>query len=232
MTNSHRLKTTTALALTLALGLAGCGADDDTAEVTPVEQTSVNAEATTPAEETQETSDDAAGGDAVATSQDQTGDDAGDTQTSDVQDTGAATGNAEGDLTATALAAIQTAETEAGGTAYEIDDQDDDGTWEVDVRVEDHSVEVTVSADGTEVLETEQDDLDGDDRAALDAATITLSEAIELSIAEVGGVLDDAELEDEDDGQPHHWEVSVDTDSRDDIDVLVSVTGEILGTDS
>lgn len=217
MRNSQRLTLTTALALTLTLGLAACGeGEPDTS--TPAEQPG----ATAPAETGEATTDDATDG---AT------DDAATTDGGAATDDDATTGDAGADLTALGLTAIATAEAETGGTAYEIDDLDDDGTWEVDVRVDDHSVEVTLSQDGTEVLETEQDDLDDDDRAALDAATITLSDAIELAVAEVNGVLDDAELEGEDDGRPHHWEVSVDTAERDDVEVLISVTGEVLGTD-
>lgn len=139
---------------------------------------------------------------------------------------------ASDDVTATALTAIATAEAAAGGQAYEIDDQDDDGTWEVDVRVGNASVEVTVSADGTEVVEQENDDLDDDDRNALDAASITLTQAIQIAIDEVGGVLDDAELEDNDDGKPYHWEVSIDIPGNDDVEVLVSIDGQIIEIDS
>lgn len=224
MRNSKRLTLTTALALTMTLGLAACG-DSEPDTDAPADAPSASTPAETGADET--TTDDAADDTAAD-------DGSGETATDDAarDDATDATGGAADDLTALGLAAIDTAEAETGGTAYEIDDLDDDGTWEIDVRVEDHSVEVTVSKDGTEVLETEQDDLDDDDRAALDAATITLQDAIELAISEVGGVLDDAELEGEDDGNPHHWEVSVDTDSRDDIEVLISVTGEVLGTDN
>ena len=148
----------------------------------------------------------------------------------EVTGTGGAAPSPGDDLTAVALTAVATAEAETDGTAYEIDDQDDDGTWEVDVRVDDRSVEVTVAADGTAVESTEDDDLDDDDRAALDAATITLAEAVELAVAEVGGVLDDAELEEEDGS--FFWEVTLDgTESGDDVEVKVSVTGEILQTE-
>lgn len=197
-----------AFALALALGLGACSTDDDSQ--TP-DQTAG-----------QEVSDD--GADAGADS----GADSGATE----EDTDAGSGDdaaTQGDLTAQALQAIEAAEEEAGGTAYEIDDQDGDRTWEVDVAVGDRSVEVTLDADGT-VIKTEDDDLDGDDRAGLDAATITLSDAIKLAIGEVGGVLDDAEL-DEDDGT-YYWEVSVDgTDQGDDVEVKVSVTGEIIEID-
>ncbi|WP_256839662.1 PepSY domain-containing protein [Ornithinimicrobium faecis] len=209
MNTSKKLTVTTALALTLSLGLTACGDDEPDVE-TPADEPAATAPAETGSDDADDTADDA-----TAT------DDAGASTPGD---------DPAGDLTAIALVAIGTAEAEAGGTAYEIDDQDDDGTWEVDVRVDDRSVEVTVSEDGTQVVETEDDDLDDEDRAALDASTITLAEAIELAVAEVGGVLDDAELEGEDDGQPHHWEVSVDTDEQDDIEVLVGVDGEILGT--
>lgn len=203
MTTSKTVALPASLVLALALGLGGCSSDD---EETP----------------------------AQPTAQDQTGEDGA---TQETEEAGTTEGAAEatpdrdaGDVTAQALQAIQVAEAEAGGTAYEIDDQDDDGSWEVDVAAGDRSVEVTVGADGT-VTETEDDDdLDGDDRAGLDAATITLSEAIELAVDEVGGHLDDAEL-DEDDGT-HYWEVSLDgTDRGDDVEVKVSVTGEVLETD-
>lgn len=214
MKTTNRTLTAT-LALTLALGLAACGTDD-----TP--------SISTAGQPAGEASSDAATAD--DTTADDTASDAADETTGD--DSAAATdAGAADDLTAAALAAIATAEAEVDGTAYEIDDQDDDGTWEVDVRVGDRSVEITVSADGATVVNTDDDDdLDSDDRAALDAATITLTEAIEIAINEVGGVLDDADLE-TDDGQ-HGWDVTVDTDAKDDVDVLVSVTGEVIKVDN
>ncbi|WP_134772636.1 PepSY domain-containing protein [Ornithinimicrobium flavum] len=204
---------TIALALSATLGLAACGSDDD------VTGPGVSAGTT----------------DAVATA-DETGDD--DSTGSDDPATGTTEGSTSGavppgaeDVTSLALAAVATAETETAGIAYEIDDQDDDGTWEVDVRAGDRSVEVTVSPDGTTVESTEEDDLDAEDRDALDAASITVVEAIEIAVGEVGGVLDDVEL-DEEDGT-YAWEVTLDgTDSGDDVEVLVSVTGEVLRADA
>lgn len=213
MTTTKTTTLSAGFALALALGLGGCSSDD----------------AQTP---TQPAAQDAVGDDATSPQTDGTGtQDAGDTGT---QDAAATTGDAAaatpdgvtGDVTAAALQAIETAEGEAGGTAYAIDDQEVDGSWEVDVVVDDRSVEVTVSADGG-VVGTEDDDLDDDDRAGLDAATITLGEAIGVAVGEVGGHLDDAEL-DEDNGT-HFWDVSLDgTDRGDDIEVKVSVTGEVL----
>ena len=125
------------------------------------------------------------------------------------------------------LAAIATAEKAQGGTAYEVDDQDEDGTWEIDVAVKDKSVEVTVSADGSEVVSTDdEDDLDDDEREGLDSAKKGIGEAITTAMQEVDGTFDDAELEDEDEG--HVWEVAVDT-ADGDVEVRVDVvTGKVV----
>ncbi|GAA1721453.1 hypothetical protein GCM10009809_16390 [Isoptericola hypogeus] len=109
--------------------------------------------------------------------------------------------------TAAGLRAIVTAEKEAGGTAFAIDDPDRDNTWEVDVSTGKLSVEVEVSADGGEVVRTENDDLDADDRRAIADARYTIGQAIERTVAKAGGALEDAEL-DGDDGR-YHWSVTV-----------------------
>lgn len=224
MTNTRKLTVTTALVLSLSLGLAGCGADEGDDTSTPAGADVTGGANTTP------TGDDAApnGNTSGNTSDDDDADDTSDREDDaddDAADATASAGTSE-DTNTAALAAIATAETETGGVAYEIDDQDDDGTWEVDVRVGETSVEVTVSADGTSVLGTEDDDLDDEDRAGLDAAELTLTEAIELALADTPGVLDDAEL-DGDDNQ-HAWEITLDVAQDDDLDLLVSVTGEII----
>lgn len=210
--------------LALALGLGGCASE----EPLPPAQTEEEA------------------GDGAGDGADEGGDDtAGDAEDADgTADDGAGTaaavpppGDDDGaqdtasqDTTEIALQAIDTAEEHAGGTAYEIDDQDEDGTWEVDVRVEDRSVEVTVDQDGVSVVGTEEDDLDDDDRAALDAATTSLQDAIGIAVDEVGGVLDDAELDD--DNGTAYWKVELDgTDGGDDIEVRVSLSGEVLQSD-
>ena len=117
--------------------------------------------------------------------------------------------------------AIEAAEQEADGTAYEIDDQDDDETWEVDVAKGKTSSEVQIAADGT-VRGEDDTDLDDDDRAGLAAAKITLVEAIEAALEEADGSLDDAELEEE--GGKHFWQVTVDTADRTEVEVRVDVT--------
>lgn len=132
---------------------------------------------------------------------------------------------------AAALRAVATAEQAENGRAYEIDDEDDDNTWEVDVMVGDRSVEVKVSADGNNVISRDDDDdFDNDDRARLDRAQINLTQAIEAALREVPGRLDDAELDDEDNRDV--WEVTIDTPDNDDIDVYVSPQdGSIIKVD-
>ncbi|QBF47193.1 PepSY domain-containing protein [Janibacter limosus] len=117
------------------------------------------------------------------------------------------------------LAAIAAAEKEAGGTAYEVDDQDGDGTWAVDVAKGATSIEVDVAKGGA-ASAGEEGDLDSDDRAGLKAATVDLPEAIETALKEVDGTFDGAELEEE--GGKHSWKISIDV-SGDDTDVLVDV---------
>lgn len=133
------------------------------------------------------------------------------------------TGGALDDLTASAIQAIRAAEAEVGGTAYEIDDIDDDGIWEIDVMVNDRSIEVEVSTDGTVVRVDDDDDMDSDDRAGLESAQIDIAEAIQIAVTEFGGALDEAELDDE--GGVWVWEVSLRGHGDVDIDIQ---TGEIV----
>lgn len=100
------------------------------------------------------------------------------------------------------MAAIATAEKSLGGTAYEADDQDSDGTWETNIAVKDKSIEVKVSSDGSKVVRKDDE--------------------------ETNGTFDDAEIEQK--NGTHVWEVSVDT-ADGDVDVLVDVTsGKVIGT--
>ncbi|MFE5294456.1 hypothetical protein ACFQ8T_19930 [Isoptericola sp. NPDC056618] len=176
---ARRLAVPAALALALGLTLTACADDDG------------GAPADTPATSAAE---------GTAT------DDATDDDTTDDMTSPSASAAPE-HRTAAGLLAIATAEKKAGGTAYAIDDPDRDNTWEVDVATGTISVEVEVSADGTEVVRTQEDDLDADDRRALADATVSITRAIERTVAKSGGDLDDAEL-DEDDGR-YHWSVTV-----------------------
>ncbi|HHV22159.1 MAG TPA: PepSY domain-containing protein [Propionibacterium sp.] len=183
----------------LALGAAGCAADDP--QPTDPAPPPVTAP---PAEE----SPAAPGEDETETGQDQ------DPETRN----------------AAAAQAISTAADEVGGTPYEIDDADDDGTWEVSVMVDDRSHDVTVSEDGMTVVEQQDEAADDEDRARLDQAGLGLAQAIEAALGEVQGTLDDVELGD-DDGAPV-WEVSINTAENDDVDVLIDVRdGSVLRVD-
>lgn len=134
------------------------------------------------------------------------------------------------DRNAGALRAIATAAQTAGGTAYELDDADDDGQWEVDVLVGDRNHEITVAADGQTVLSREEDDADTEDRNRVQQAQITIEQAIEAALAEVPGNLDDVELDD-DNGRAV-WEVTVDTSDMQDVEVYVDiVSGDVVRTD-
>lgn len=129
-----------------------------------------------------------------------------------------------------ALAAVALAESEAGGTAYALD-RDGDG-WEVDVAVDDRQVEVRTDRTGGEVLSTQDDDrLDGDDRAELDAATVTLAGALETAVAELDGEIEDADLDEE--GGTLVWQVGIRTDGGEQEVHVDAETGEVLrvGTD-
>ena len=209
--NTHvRILVPAASALALGLVLTGCGqSDDGAADLAPAGSDTSAA-----------TTDAPATGDASTAPSDA----ASPTETAN------GGGSTVADVTAAGLAAIVSAEAEASGVAFGIDDADDDQTWEVDVRTDAGVTEVRVSADGSEVLGTELDDLDADDAAALDAATITLAEAIEAAVAETGGMLDDAELSD--DGGVVHFEETVDTDERRDVDVDIdAATGAVIGVE-
>lgn len=213
-----------ALTVLALFGVASCGSDDDP-NVIPAEENVVEDNAADNGGDT--------GADAPAEDTDDTGADG------EAEDTGSETlaegtgDDAGADDLDVLWAAISTAEEDAGGTAYEVDDQDDDGTWEIDVAVGDRSIEVTVTSDGAEVVGTDDDDdLDDDDRRALDAATITIQDAITTALNEVPGTFDDAEL-DEEDGS-FHWEISIDaTDGDDDVEVYVDVeSGDVVRVDS
>lgn len=131
---------------------------------------------------------------------------------------------------ATALRAIATAAQAAGGTAYELDDADDDGQWEIDVMVGDRNHEVTVAADGQTVVSREEDDADTEDRNRLQQAQTTIEQAIEAALMEVPGNLDDVELDD-DNGRTV-WEVTVDEQNMQDVEVYVDVvTGDVVRAD-
>jgi len=87
----------------------------------------------------------------------------------------------------TVVAAVVRAESDAGGRAVDLD-RDDDGTWEIHVAVDGRVSEVRVSADGGGVLSRDDDEpLDDDDRAALEAASTTMADAVRIAVSDHGG---------------------------------------------
>lgn len=126
--------------------------------------------------------------------------------------------------------ALDTALAEVDGVAYEFDSEDD-GTFTVDVAVDGVSHEVDIDADATTVLKTEKNDLDADERAEIDAATITLKEAIKAALGEQDGTVENVELDYEDDDATKalRWEIDIETGSGE-VEIYVSATdGSILG---
>lgn len=226
MTTTTRRTITAAFALTFALGVSACDTDSTEGDGVQAETSSTPAGGAT---------DDASDDGAPTTEAGVGTADAEQTTAAGDDSTSAATGDLAG-----VLAAIKAAEAEVGGTAYEVDKHGADGTsgersctratacWEIDVQDGDRSVEVRVAADGTIQKTEEHHAMDADDRVALEGAKITISEAITAAIDEVGGKLDDAEL-DEKNGT-YAWEISVDAtdEGRDDVEVRIDlVSGEV-----
>lgn len=190
------------------LGLTSCGDDSDT--TSDDRQSSQTPGSQTPGSQTPTSS---------PTESDGGGDGA------ETPDTPAQSGaGADAESVARGLAAVVAAEEHLTGTAYEL--SVDDGRWEVDVAVGDRSHEVRVTQDGS-VAGADEDSLDGDDRAALEAAEVTLTDAIETAAgAAPGGRLDDVSLDD--DGRGYTWEVSFEDGGVDHEIHVDVVSGEIV----
>lgn len=127
------------------------------------------------------------------------------------------------------LAAIALAEDHAGGSAFELDDGDD-GIWEVNVAVGSDDIEVDVSNDGTQVLDSSRDgSVDSDDAASLEQSEISLEDAVRIAIIEYGGTapIDDVDIASVRGGD-YAWEVGF----TDDVDVYVNLDGSILRVDN
>ena len=136
-----------ALTAALTLGITACGSTDDpdAGDETATVSSSSTSDSTGSDDDTTDDDDAASADDATADS-------------SDDSTTGS---SGDGDLQSV-LDAIEAAEKEADGTAYEVDDQDDDGSWEIDVATGTQTIEVEVSEDGKATTDDE-DDLDDED---------------------------------------------------------------------
>lgn len=200
------------LASALALGVAGCSDDATDVPSAPTFTQPGQSTETPPVEEPTATDD--ATEDATT--------DASPTETGAAPTDDDTTSPADGDVdgvTAAALAAIDLAEQETGGVAYELDDEDG-GTWDIDIAVGDQDIEVLVSADGTEVLRTRDDGrVSANDLARLEVATVTIQEAIRIAVAEVSRPVEAVDLETE--NGVVVWEVDLEGD---DVEVYVDVT--------
>lgn len=151
-----------------ALALTGCGEEDTTAEVVGPAATATATDTSTPDEGMSPTP--------TATST------ATDSATADADPVAGAAGAAT--AIATAEGAVE------NGRAVQLDRVAEGESWIVGVASGQTRHEITVSADGEEVLEQGEEIALTDDKVAeLDRATVTLSEAVETAFGEVEGTL-------------------------------------------
>lgn len=194
------------IALTVAgLSLSACGSGDDAA--TPEQSVT----STSPAESTESSSPSSSSS-------------SGQTSPETIDPSSSA---GDGGLSSV-LTAIDVAVTHGNGTAYEVDDVDDQQGakgWEVDIAQDQRSVELTVTEDG-DVTEGKKSDLDADVRAGLQKAKVDLAPAIETAMKAVRGDFKDAELEEVDGA--HYWKVEIATDTGDQEVLVGLVDGEIV----
>lgn len=179
---------TAAAALLIATPLAACGGNEpeepDKPRITmPGEDGSPQDVQETEAGEPKDTEE----------AEDSEGEDGGEAQATDEQ----------------AHAAVETAESEVDGRLLELERDTEDGEeiWEAEVAAGDEEYEFDISLDGTEVLSSETEPLEDKHRDELDAASVEATDAIETAIGEVGGTIDEIELDDH--AGTIVWEVDV-----------------------
>ena len=129
-----------------------------------------------------------------------------------------------------AVAAIQLAESKTSGVAFAID-AEGSGGWDIDVVANDEVFEVRVNLEGTSVTSTRADGrIDVDDRMRLEAAKVTLADAVKTASGEVVGTLAEAEL-DRFLTAPVVWSVTIE-DGSGDVEVSVDVaTGKVVNVE-
>ena len=98
------------------------------------------------------------------------------------------------------------------GTVISIDREDNTNAFEVKVAAEDKIVELHV--DGNHVMEKESEQ-DAEDVAKAGQATVAIEDAIKEALSQHDGILDSAEL-DEENGQLQ-WEISIDNPDGSDL---------------
>ncbi|SJM55171.1 PepSY domain-containing protein [Gulosibacter sp. 10] len=126
---------------------------------------------------------------------------------------------------ATAIAAAEEA-VGADGVAFSLDrDDDDDALFNIDVAQGTTVYEIDVTASGeARIDEAEEDDLDGDDQRELEAAQLTILEAIDAALAHQPGVLEEVDLDTE--NGVVVWNVDYEDRGLDDLNVDAA-TGEV-----
>lgn len=125
------------------------------------------------------------------------------------------------------FAAVELATTEITGGQVIALDWDDDGHWTVDLISGDTEHEVKTNAEGTEILEQEQDSVDREDAERLTEVQVSLEDAVRTAMGEAEGDFDAVDLDTQ--GGAVVWEVEIDTPDGNDVSVYVDVaTGEVL----
>lgn len=102
------------------------------------------------------------------------------------------------------------------GIIVSVDREDDSDTFDIDLIQGEEVIELKVDADGTVREDERERERGDDDLARAQSATVTAEEAIRQALDEnPEGVLDDAELEEEDGDL--RWEISLDDADRRDL---------------
>jgi len=129
-----------------------------------------------------------------------------------------------------AVAAIELAENEVGGTAFELDEEGKRG-WDIDVVADGQVTEIRVNPDGTEVTDTRNDGrIDVADGARVTQATLSMADAVTAAGEEITGLVQGVEL-DRFRVQTLVWAVEL-SDGEDDIEVSIdAASGDVVNVD-
>lgn len=228
------------LAVVCAVAIAGCGGDDENEPVGDVPTigggSTDTSDPTEPADDGTDTGAPDDSGTTSAPPDDAPTDEAPSTEPADdgtatePADDGSSTGapdasSLEGQ-TAAAFQAITLAEQEVSGVAYELDTEDDDTLWSIDVNADGADHQVIVDWEGTEVVRSSPDgSVDSDDVGKLQVVSLGIQEAIVAAAAQATGDLRSVDLNTE--NGVVVWEVGFEDGGRD-IDVYVNaITGEV-----
>lgn len=234
-THAHRRTSRVALSLAAvaALGLSACAPDDgeDTTEdAGQAEEMEQQTEQATPTEDA--TAEDGAAAETEeATAEEETPtEDATDEDTATDEatatDEGTAEGGSGGDHPVYQAVEAALAEYDGGVITHFEDNTDDDGYVEVDVYDGETEWELEIDSESFEIIDTEEDGIDGDDREEAEAVEIEISEAIQSAESEGGAEPDEGELDTEDGTVV--WQIELDNDTEVDIDVT---NGEVVNVD-